>query len=670
MIRILLITADLAFGQQLRQTLQSSPDLEVVGSATGEAAAQTLSHQFQADLALVDLDTLGESGIDYIQWLKNTSLQTQAVALGTQADKDSIEQVLQAGAKGYLLRSIEGQELNQALCLAHLGFLQMSPGLFEKLSLDSLQTIGTRPNQTTVLEDDRWPTSGPIVRHPGMALMPMQTSALAQQSAAQSALMEPNPAQDVLLKPSPIWSRLLIWSILSCAVAVGLWATFYKFEEAIPASGQLEPKGAVKDVQPPVSGVVRTILVRDGQHVKKGDILLELDSKGSESELKSLQQIRAALLAENAAYQQIMASQALTVPLQKIPVNMVKLAESRQSFVQENNLYRAQLQTEASQAQGALTAEQQQRLQSNLRESASRSSAAQLDVSQTQKKLAQNQIQLESAKQSLTTSTKILNDIAPAAEAGAIARIQLAKQQEEVQKAQASVADLQQKQAELSYAIAQAGARVQNTEATSSKDLYNSIAVNDKQIADIDSKFAKAILDNQRQLSDTDNRIRQANLTQQYQALRSPSDGVVFDLQASAPGFVATASQPILKIVPSDKVIAKVFITNRDIGFVRSNMPADIRIDAFPFSEFGDIKGTLEWIGSDALPPTQARPYYSFPARIRLASQFLSSNQKDQKLPLQVGMAVQVNIKLRKRTVISVITDQFTTQADRFKNIH
>ncbi len=666
MIRILLVTHNLAFGQQLRQALQPSTDLEVVGAAPNETAAQALSHQFQADIALVDLEMPGASGLRFIQWLTESALKTQAVALSTRSDKASIEQALQAGAKGYLLKSTVAKDLAQSLCLAHRGFLQMSPGLFETLSLQSLQTMGAHPQQTTVLEDGRWPMNGSIVRPTSIALASPPPVAITRPQP--TALAVPNPAQDVLLKPSPIWSRLLIWSVLGCAIAVGVWANFYQFEEAIPAVGQLEPQGAVKEVQPPVSGVVRRILVRDGQRVKKGDTLLELDSKGSESELRSLQQVRGALLAENEAYQEVMASQFSSAQVQKLPPSMLKLAESRQTFVQESTLYRAQLKAEGS-APESLTAEQQRRLQPSLQEAASRSSAAQLEVSQIEKKQLQIQIQLDSAKQSLISSQKVLEDITPAVEAGAIARIQLTKQQEEVQKSEANVRDLEQRQAELGFAITQAGARVQNTEATSSKDLYSSIAINDKQIADIDSKFAKAILDNQRQVSEIDNRIRQANLTQQYQALRSPSDGTVFDLQAKAPGFVATASQPILKIVPSEKVFAKVFITNRDIGFVRLKMPADIRIDAYPFSEFGDIKGTVEWIGSDAVPPTQIRPYYSFPARIELANQSLSNGQP-QKLPLQVGMSINVNIKLRKRTVISVITDQFTTQADRLKNIH
>lgn len=665
MIRLLLVTHHLNFEQALRQSLQSSADLEVVAAATSVTAAQMLSHQFQPDLALIDLEMPESSGFSFIQWLTSSTLKTQAVALSNRADQASIEQALQAGAKGYLLKSTPAKDLIQALYLAHRGFLQMSPGLFEQLSLKSLQAIGTNAHQTTVLEDSRWPTNG-FASPTRTALAPTQTPAPPTlQSSAP--LLVPNPAQDVLLKPSPIWLRLLVWSVLGCAIAVGLWANLYQFEEAIPAVGQLEPQGAVKDVQPPVSGVVRTIRVRDGQRVKKGDILLELDSKGAESELRALQQIRTAVLAENEAYQELMDSQFSSIRVQALPPNMLNLAQSRQSFVQENMLYRAQLKAEAS--SGTLSTEQQRRLQPSLQEAASRTNAAQLEVNQIQKKQLQTQIQLNSAKQSLISSNQILQDILPAVEAGAIARIQLTRQQEEVQKAQAAVQDLEQRQAELTFAIAQAGARVQNTEAVSSKDLYNNIAINDKQIADIDSKFAKAILENQKQVSDLDNRIRQVNLTQQYQALRSPSDGVVFDLQAKAPGFVATASQPILKIVPSEKVIAKVFITNRDIGFVRLKMPADIRIDAYPFSEFGDIKGTVEWIGSDALPPTQTRPYYSFPARIQLAHQSLSHNQP-QKLPLQVGMALQVNIKLRKRTVMSVITDQFATQADRLKNIH
>ncbi len=69
------------------------------------------------------------------------------------------------------------------------------------------------------------------------------------------------------------------------------------------------------------------------------------------------------------------------------------------------------------------------------------------------------------------------------------------------------------------------------------------------------------------------------------------------------------------------------------------------------------LNGTLAWIGSDALPPTQERPFYAFPAKIRLEKQFMQQGEKA--LPLQSGMAISGSIKQRKRTVMSLFLDMF-----------
>ncbi len=91
-------------------------------------------------------------------------------------------------------------------------------------------------------------------------------------------------------------------------------------------------------------------------------------------------------------------------------------------------------------------------------------------------------------------------------------------------------------------------------------------------------------------------------------------------------------------------------------------MSVDIRVDSYPLSEFGDIKGALLLIGSDALPPTQTRQIYSFPAKVRLHQQFLSS--QGQRLILQSEMSVSVNIKVHQRSVISIFTDGFVKQIE------
>ncbi|HYF05545.1 MAG TPA: hemolysin D, partial [Patescibacteria group bacterium] len=84
-------------------------------------------------------------------------------------------------------------------------------------------------------------------------------------------------------------------------------------------------------------------------------------------------------------------------------------------------------------------------------------------------------------------------------------------------------------------------------------------------------------------------------------------------------------------------------------------------------SEFGDIKGRLVSIGSDALPPDQVNPYYRFPATVRLESQSL--NIKGRPVTLQSGMSMSVNIKVRSRTIMSIFTDSFTQQVDGLQNV-
>ena len=132
--------------------------------------------------------------------------------------------------------------------------------------------------------------------------MPRDSSAIALQERGQ---LQRSPAFDrpVILQQSPIWSRVIIWSIVGVTAAAVTWANVFKIEEAIPAQGQLEPKGAVKEVQPPVTGVVKEILVKDGEAVKKGDVLIRLDPKAPQSELAASQRIRDKLLEENKFYQ-------------------------------------------------------------------------------------------------------------------------------------------------------------------------------------------------------------------------------------------------------------------------------------------------------------------------------------------------------------------------------
>ena len=161
-------------------------------------------------------------------------------------------------------------------------------------------------------------------------------------------------------------------------------------------------------------------------------------------------------------------------------------------------------------------------------------------------------------------------------------------------------------------------------------------------VSELEGKLKQAKLDRLRQqaiqnqeiqqikaaLEDLQSKITEASVNLRYQALRSPVDGIVFDLQPRGEGYVARGTETVMKIVPYDTLQANVEIPSNQIGFVKVGMPADLNIDSFPSTDFGVLHGTVKSIGSDALPPDQIknRPEYRYPAVISLSSQKLKLN--------------------------------------------
>ncbi|NJR64668.1 MAG: HlyD family efflux transporter periplasmic adaptor subunit [Leptolyngbyaceae cyanobacterium CRU_2_3] len=473
--------------------------------------------------------------------------------------------------------------------------------------------------------------------------------------------------QPVILQQTSTWSRGIVWAIVGVTSVVILWASIFKIEEAIPAQGQLKPEGQVQPIQAPVGGVIEEIYVKDGQTVKQGELLAKLDPTAAKAQQQSLEQVRASLQRQNQFYRSQISGATMPTLTEaqqlKLPPEILSLTANRAALISENRLYEAQLNGTTAN----LTPEQVARVQSGLAESQSRASAAQLDVSQLQEQLNQTISELESGQKTLEIDRKVYADLATLLEEGGIQRLQVTRQQQQVIASQAEVDKLRLERQRLEFAIAQAQQNLANTVALSDTDLRNKMAENDKQLASIESQLNKAIVDNENQISDINSRMSETEVTLKYQELRSPVDGVVFDLQAKGPGFVATTTEPILKVVPSNALVAEVYITNQDIGFLKTGMHVDVRIDSFPFSEFGDIKGKLVNIGSDALPPDQANPYYRFPAKVEMEKQFVSVGGKE--VPLQSGMSITTNIITRKRTIMSIFTDMFARKVDSIKTV-
>ncbi len=197
-----------------------------------------------------------------------------------------------------------------------------------------------------------------------------------------------------------------------------------------------------------------------------------------------------------------------------------------------------------------------------------------------------------------------------------------------------------------------------------------------RQVAQLDQQMAQL----NSELADLQSRLAEARVTLRYQQLQSPVDGVVFDLQPTSAGFTAQSTQTVMKVVPYGSLEAKVEVPSNKIGFVKvppgcpqdleACMKSDISIDSFPSTDFGVLEGRVTRIGSDALPPDpqEQRQELSFPVTVRLDQQMLEL-KSGSKLPLQVGMSLTANIKLRKVSYLQLLLGGFQDKAESLQEL-
>ena len=181
-------------------------------------------------------------------------------------------------------------------------------------------------------------------------------------------------------------------------------------------------------------------------------------------------------------------------------------------------------------------------------------------------------------------------------------------------------------------------------------------------------------------LADLNGRLVASKVTLRHQQLRSHVDGVVFDLKPTSIGFTAQSTQTVMKVVLMGSLEANVEVPSNKIGFVQvpqgcpddrdACMSADIRVDSFPSSDFGVLKGKVTRIGSDALEPDpqEQRQELSFPVTIQLDDQQLKL-KTGSSLPLQVGMSLTANIKLRKVSYLQLLLGEFQDKAESLQRL-
>lgn len=465
----------------------------------------------------------------------------------------------------------------------------------------------------------------------------------------------------VILRQSPTWAKAIAISIMGFTAFTVLASIIFKVDENIGVQGILEPESEVQLVQAPAGGVIDDILVEEGEFVDKGDVVATLDETDVEAQIKTNEEISRRLREENAYYDALLSGNFNAVPPEGVSPALAQRASNRASLIESNRLYRAQL----GEGSGGLSNDQIALLEATERDLNNEQEINRSRANELREQLDLTRIRLEDARNDLSTDEEILSRLERLFNEGAVAELNKLQQEREVNNRRAEVNALQEEISALREQIVQAETQVSRTDSSAQVNLRNRLEDNKQRIEDINSQLGQRIIENEQRLEELSSQLVQLRTDESQQEITAPISGTVFNLRANQPGYVANTTEPLMEIVPQDALVASIFIPNQDVGFVEIGQKVDVRIDAYSYSEFGDMEGTVTRIGTDALPPDEIYPFYRFPAEVTLEGQQLISNGIP--LDLRSGMSLSANINLRKRRIITFFTDIFVQKVDALK---
>ncbi len=431
--------------------------------------------------------------------------------------------------------------------------------------------------------------------------------------------------------PSPLRRNLmlLICGLLLLAL---LWSVFGRIDVVSVAPGKTLPTTNVKIVQALEIGSVRAIHVRNGQFVKAGDLLIELDPTLADAQATQSEQ---ALLAARMATAR---NEVLLAHANGRRVPLIAPSGSSADMVRAENAFVAGAVGQFEADKAALAAQRAGRV-----------------------------AELQGAEAELAK----LRDALPFVEKQLSARSELT---EKGYYSKLRLLEYQQMRAEHLRNI-----DVQRANAAQARA---AIAAIDAEIASIRQNFRKAAAGDLTTASDkaalASGDVSKAVRLRQFKALRAPVDGVIQQLAVTTIGGVVQPAEPLMVIVPCRSAVAascrggievEAFVQNRDIGFVKVGQRVAVKLEAFDFTEYGLIEGEVRDISRDAIdrqaderapgsteaPARQASAGLVYTARISLDCAAADARRSPLCDRLQPGLAVQAEIKADRRRIIQYL---------------
>lgn len=396
--------------------------------------------------------------------------------------------------------------------------------------------------------------------------------------------------------PSPI-GRLTLWTILTFFVLAITWAGISEIDIVSVAPGRIIPSGHSKIVQPLEIGTVTAIHVIDGQAVKTGEVLIELDRSSAQADVDRLRAEQDAVKREILRYQQLADWLVAGSP----PI------EQQLRAVDDNLLRRQWL--EFSDRIDVLRRER--------------------DRQHAERQSAQHQVaKLEAVLPIVSRKARDQKGLADK---------QLLSEQQYL--------ETEQERREIFHDLRAQKGRVD--------ELGAAEQALDARIAYTRSEFHRQVLEGldeaRRRQSVTRQDLIKAETRIRAQTITAPVDGVVQQLAIHSVGAIVTPAQQLMVIVPAGGALeVEAVLENKDIGFVEIGQQAEIKIDTFPFTRYGTIAGEVVDLSSDAVADDRMGLVYKMRVSMNRSSVEVNGKEVD----LQPGMTVAVEAKTGTRRMM------------------
>jgi hemolysin D len=404
--------------------------------------------------------------------------------------------------------------------------------------------------------------------------------------------------------PSPARRALVLVIVAFAILAIG-WSWIGRLDVVAVAPGRIIPSGKVKVVQPVEIAVVRAIHVRDGQRVRRGEVLITLDPTATAADRERLGRELSAARAEARRLRAGLGDASAATPFDDVPGLDPQVAGVHRSLLD------------------AHVGEHQARLASLDREAARRAA----ERAATEAHIAKLEKTMPLVRDRADSFEKLARD-------GFVARLAYVEVQQVLLEHEGELAAQREKRAEATAAI-------------------ESLREQRRQV---EHEFRRVALDRLTEVttrvSSLAQELAKAERRDQLQRLAAPIAGVVQQLAVHTVGGVVTPAQPLMVVVPADSGIEiEAQVLNRDAGFVRAGQDAEVKVETFLFTKYGLVPGRVTHVATDATHDERLGLVYV--AQVALARTFMHVDGV--RVPLAPGMVVTAEIKTDRRRLIEYL---------------